>query len=133
MKAGPWSWVLAGLLTLLGLISTGRTAWWLAHAERVTGVAGHSGYRASSTAKSAGTPVVYVTFSTLSGEGKTLNMTTWSTKTHPPGSPVPVVYDPQRPGKGKVDVWWNHWPLPVLTLLSGVILLVRALQLSRHA
>lgn len=133
MKRFSWGLVGAIFVTLLGLTATAWTAWFLAHAERATGRAGHTSYRSSTTSKSAGTFTVYVTFATKAGEGKTVGITTLSGKSYPDGSPVPVIYDPRSPGgTARLDTFLDLWVMPAALLLWGVWWLVRAWRRSSH-
>lgn len=115
----PWGWLGAGLVSLVGLAATFGTLWWLAHAERTIGTAGHTSYSPSGTAKAAGAFTVHVHITTRAGEPKVIGITTWSRSSYPEGSPVPVVYDAKFPAIAKLDTWLDLWLLPGFLLLWG--------------
>lgn len=122
----PWGIMGATLVLLLAVAFAFWTGWWVAHAERVQGRAGHTSFTASTTTKSPGTYTVHVHFTTFAGEHKVGGLSTFSRKSYPEGSAVPVIYDPKMPGMARLDTWLDLWLAPALLLTWGLWWSVRA-------
>lgn len=114
-----WGWAGPVLVSLIGVAYAAWMGWWVVHAERTVGKAGHTSYSSSSTAKSAGSYTVHVHFTTRAGEPKVVGLRVFSRTSYPEGSSVPVIYDPRLPGIAMLDTWLDLWLVPAVLLLWG--------------
>ena len=53
-------------------------------------------------------------------------------KGYVPGDKLTVFYDPKDPEDARVDLWLEHWIVPLLLLFPGAIIMLATVLISSH-